>query len=177
MCLNDGKWVYSRKGLASALGYAKQHDDNDIVSKVEAIYKKLGLDSDRKEESAKMTEIEFAAVDIGAMWEKLYDALKDRYPYGEYSSLYWIDSIWEEDNKKYAIIRKRDEDDLWRLDFSYTEEGLVLADEIVKIESVYIENDPDTDDAPSSDEQAHTDSPISASPALPKAGLRYEPGR
>ena len=141
MCLNDGKWVYSKKGLASALGYAKQHDDNDIVSKVEAIYKKLGLDSDRKEESAKMTEIEFAAVDIGAMWEKLYDALRDRYPYGDYGSLYWIDSIWEEDNKKYAIIRKRDEDDLWRLDFSYTEEGLVLADEIVKIEIEMVETD------------------------------------
>ena len=58
MCLHGGKWVYSSKGLASALGYAKQHGDNDIVSKVESIRKKLGLDSDRKEESAEMNEIE-----------------------------------------------------------------------------------------------------------------------
>ena len=141
MCLHEGKWVYSRKGLASALGYAKQHDDNDIVNKVEAIYKKLGLDSERKEESAEMTEIEFAAVNIGDMWDKLYDALHDKYPYGEWSSIYWIDSIWEEGNKKYALIRKRDEDELWRLDFSLTEEGLTLADEIVKVEVEIVETD------------------------------------
>ena len=58
MCLHEGKWVYSRKGLASALAYAKQHEDNEIVNKVEALYKKLGLDSDGKEESAKMNELE-----------------------------------------------------------------------------------------------------------------------
>lgn len=58
MCLHEGKWVYSRKGLASALGYAKQHGDSDIVTKVEGLYKKLGLDSDGKEESAKMDEFE-----------------------------------------------------------------------------------------------------------------------
>lgn len=141
MCLNDGKWVYSRKGLASALGYAKQHDDNDIVSKVEAIYKKLGLDSDGKEESAKMSEIEFAAVDIGALWDKLWEALRNRYPYEDYGSWYWIDSIWEEDNRKFAIIRKRDTDELYRLDFSYTEEGLTLAEEIVEIKMEIVETD------------------------------------
>lgn len=141
MCLNDGKWVYSRKGLASALGYAKQHDDNDIVNKVEEIYKKLGLDSERKEESAEMSEIEFAAVNIGDMWSKLYDAIKAKYPRGEYDSVYWIDSIWEEDNRKYAIIHRYDEDDLWRLDFSYTEEGLTLAEDIVKVDIEIVETD------------------------------------
>lgn len=141
MCLENGKWVYSRKGLASALGYAKQHDDNDIVSKVEAIYKKLGLDSDGKEESAKMNEIEFAAVDIGALWDKLWDALRDKYPYGEYGSWYWVESIWEEDNAKFAIIRKRDTDELYRLNFSYTEEGLFLADEIIELKVEIVETD------------------------------------
>lgn len=141
MCLENGKWVYSRKGLASALGYAKQHDDNDIVSKVEAIYKKLGLDSDGKEESAKMNEIEFAAVDIGALWDKLWDALRNKYPYGDYGSWYWVESIWEEDNTKFAIIRKRDTDELYRLNFSYTEEGLFLADEIVELKVEIVETD------------------------------------
>ena len=141
MCLNDGKWVYSRKGLASALGYAKQHDDNDIVSKVEAIYKKLGLDSDGKEESAKMSEIEFAAVDIGAIWDKLWNALRDRYPYEDYGSWYWIDSIWEDGNKKFAIIRKRDTEELYRLDFSYTEDGLTLAEEIAEVKMEIVETD------------------------------------
>lgn len=141
MCLENGKWVYSRKGLASALGYAKQHDDNDIVSKVEAIYKKLGLDSDGKEESAKMNEIEFAAVDIGALWDKLWDALRNKYPYGDYGSWYWVESIWEEDNTKFAIIRKRDTDELYRLNFSYTEEGLFLAEEIVELKVEIVETD------------------------------------
>lgn len=139
MCLEDGKWVYSRRGLASALGYAKQHNEDDIVKKVEALYKKLDLEDDRKEEDAKMTEIEFAAVNIGEMWEKLYDALKAKYPYGEYGSWYFVDSIWEEDNQKFALIRKRDTEELYRLNFSYTEEGLFVADEIIRCEIEIVE--------------------------------------
>lgn len=141
MCLHNGTWVYSKKGLASALGYAKQHDDNEIVNKVEKLYKKLGLDSERKEESAELSEIEFSAVNIGDMWGKLYDAIKAKYPRGEYDSAYWIDSIWEEDNKKYAIIHKYDEDELWRLDFNYTEEGLTLAEDIIKVDVEIVETD------------------------------------
>lgn len=141
MCLNDGKWVYSRKGLASALGYAKQHDDNDIVSKVEAIYKKLGLDSDGKEESAKMSEIEFAAVNLDEMWDKLWDVLRAKYPYDKYGSWYFINSIWEEDNKKFAIIRKRDSDELYRLDFSYTEDGIEIAEDIVEVKLEVVETE------------------------------------
>lgn len=60
MMLHEGEWVYSRKGLASALGYAKQHGESDVVDKVEAIYKDLDLELDGKEEDAKMSEIEFA---------------------------------------------------------------------------------------------------------------------
>lgn len=141
MCLHDGEWVYSKKGLASAMGYAKQHDDNDIVNKVEKLYDKLGLDSDGKGESAKMNEIEFSAVNIGEMWGKLFDALHAKYPDGDYGSVYYVDSIWEEDNKKFALIHKKDENELYRLDFSYTEEGLSLADEIIKVEIAIVETD------------------------------------
>lgn len=56
MMLYDGKWVYSRQGLTSALGYAKKENETSVVNKIEKIYKNLGLDSDRKEE-AKMSEI------------------------------------------------------------------------------------------------------------------------
>lgn len=141
MCLNDGKWVYSRKGLASALAYAKQQDDKEIVSKVESIYKDLDLDNEGKEEESKMSEIEFAAVNIGEMWDKLYDALRHKYPYGEYGSWYFIDSIWEEDNQKFALIRKRETDEIYKLNFNYTEEGLFLAEEIVKVELEIVETD------------------------------------
>lgn len=141
MMLHDGKWVYSTKGLASALGYAKKEDETEVINKVEKIYKKLGLDSDRKEDDAKMAEIAFAAVDIGDMWGKLWDALHAKYPDGDWGSVYRIDGIYEEDNKKFAIIRHKDEDVKYRLDFSLTEEGLTLADEIIKVELEIVETD------------------------------------
>ena len=56
MTLHDGKWVYSTKGLSSALGYAKAEDETAVVKKIEKIYKTLDLDEDRKEDDAKMAE-------------------------------------------------------------------------------------------------------------------------
>lgn len=38
--------VYNRGGLSSALGYAKAENDSEIVSKIEAIYKKLELNKE-----------------------------------------------------------------------------------------------------------------------------------
>lgn len=137
MCLHEGKWVYSKKGLASALGYAKQHNDNDIVKKVEAIYKKLGLDSEGKEEDTKMAEISFAAVNIGDLWGQLYRTIRD-YHHWEYD----IHGIYEEDNQKFAILRDYEAGKLYRLDFSLTEEeGLVCADEVVEVKEEFVETD------------------------------------
>ena len=138
MEIKGDKIVYNRNALASALGYAKKENEASVVSKVEAIYKKLGLG---KEDDAKMAEIEFAAVDIGDMWGKLWDALHAKYPDGDWGSVYRIDGIYEEDNKKFAIIRHKDEDIKYRLDFSLTEEGLTLSDEIIKVELEIIETD------------------------------------
>ena len=130
--------VYNRDGLSAALGYAKKEDETEVIKKVEAIYKKLGLG---KEEDAKMAEIAFAAVDIGDMWGKVFDALHAKYPDGEWGSVYRIEGIYEESNKKFAIIRRKDEDTKYRLDFSLTEEGLTLADEIVKVELEIVETE------------------------------------
>lgn len=134
--------VYNRDGLASALGYAKKENETSVVTKVESIYKKLGLDSERKEEDKKMNkEIEFAAVDIGDLWGKVFDVLHSKYPDGEWGSVYRIEGIYEEDNRKFAIIRRKDEDTKYRLDLSLTEEGLTLADEIIKVELEIVETD------------------------------------
>ena len=135
MMLHNGKWVYSTKGLASALGYAKKEDETEVINKVEKIYKKLGLDSDRKEDDAKMAEIDFAAVDIGDMWSRLYEAINRRQGW-EYS----ISGIYEQDNKKFAVLKDRGGKS-YRLDFSLTEEGLTIADEIVKVQTEFIETD------------------------------------
>lgn len=54
MGLYDGEWRYSTKALASALAYAKQNDEAEVVNKIKDIYEKLDIDdeSERKEEAA-----------------------------------------------------------------------------------------------------------------------------
>ena len=133
--------VYNRNALSNALARAVQNNEDAVIDKINKIYKNLGLDQDGKEEDAKMAEIEFAAVDIGDMWGRVFDALHNRYPDGDWGSVYRIDGIYEQDNKKFAIIHRKDEDVKYRLDFSLTEEGLTLADEIVKIEMEIVETD------------------------------------
>lgn len=141
MMLCDGKWVYSMKGLSSALGYAKKEKETAVVSKIEKIYKKLGLETDGKEGESKMSEIEFAAVNISDMWSKLWDVLHEKYPGPEgWGSIYCIDDLFEENGQKFAIIRNA-EDETYRLDFSLTEEGLTVADEITKVEVMIVETD------------------------------------
>lgn len=138
----EGTFYYVKEALSSALAYAKQHDEQDVIDKVEKLYKKFDLDdSEGKEEEEKMTEIKFAAVEIGDVWGKLWDALHDKYPDGEYGCIYRIDGIYEEDNQKFAIIHRYDEDVKYRLDFSLTEEGLELAEEIVKVKIEIVETD------------------------------------
>lgn len=141
MELKGDTFVYNKSGLSSALGYAKKENETTVVNKINKIYKNLGLDQDRKEEDTKMAEITFAAVDIGDMWGKMWDALHAKYPDGDWGSVYRIDGIYEEDNKKFAVIHHKDEDAKYRLDFSLTEEGLTLSDEIIKVELEFVETD------------------------------------
>lgn len=136
MGLYDGEWRYSTKALSSALAYAKQNDETEVVNKIKAIYKKLDLDDDsERKEDKKMAEIEFSAVDIGDMWGRLYTAMREtrNWEYG-------IQGIYEEDNKKFAIIID-DTKKLYRLDFSLTEDGLTLADEVVEVKQEFTETD------------------------------------
>ena len=136
MGLYDGEWRYSTNALSSALAYAKQNDETEVVNKIKAIYKKLDLDDDsERKEDKKMAEIEFSAVDIGDMWGRLYSAMREarNWEYG-------IQGIYEEDNKKFAILID-DAKKLYRLDFSLTEDGLTLADEVVEVKQEFTETD------------------------------------
>ena len=136
MMLDGDKFIYNRNALSSALAYAKQNDEAEVVNKIKAIYKKLGLDDDsERKEDKKMAEIEFSAVDIGDMWSRLYSAMREarNWEYG-------IQGIYEEDNKKFAILID-DAKKLYRLDFSLTEDGLTLADEVVEVKQEFTETD------------------------------------
>ena len=137
MCFEGDKLVYNRHGLASALAYARQENETAVINKIERIYKKLDInkDSQGKEEDVKMNEIEFAAVDIGDLWGRLWHEI-DETRHWEYG----IIGIYEEDNKKFAILRDRDMK-MYRLDFSLTEDGMAVAEEVVEVKQEFIETD------------------------------------
>ena len=136
MCFNGDKLVYNRYGLSSALAYAKQENEKSVINKVEAIYKKLDLDDDSEgKEEKDMSEIEFSAVNIGDLWGQIYGGMRE-IRHWDYS----IKGIYEEDNQKFAIVYDNDMK-LYRLDFSLTEEGLVLADKIVEVKEEFLETD------------------------------------
>ena len=134
MMLYDGKWVYSTKGLSSALGYAKKEDETAVVNKIEKIYKKLGLD-DGKEVKSEMAEIEFSAVNIGDMWGRIWDIIDQKREWD-----YSISGIYEEDNQKFAILKNRDQN-LYRLNFTLTEEGLTASDEVIEVKQDFVDTD------------------------------------
>lgn len=136
MCFECDKLVYNRYGLSSALAYAKQENETSVINKIKAIYKELDIDDDseRKEEKD-MAEIEFSAVNIGDLWGKLYTAMRDLHHW-EYS----IKGIYEQDNQKFAVVYD-DDMKLYRLNFSLTEEGLSLSDEIIEVKEEFIETD------------------------------------
>lgn len=128
MELVDDTFYYNRYGLSSALAYAKQEGEDDVVAKIEKIYDKFDLDDEDKEDESKMSkEIKFTAVEIGDLWCQLTDAL--------YKKLDWewyVDGIYEESNQKFVIVKNRAAES-YRIDFSLTEDGLTLAEEMEKV--------------------------------------------
>ncbi len=135
MELKGDTFVYNRGGLASALGYAKKEDETSVVNKIEKIYKKLDLDDNEGGKEEKMAEIEFSAVNIGDLWGRLWHEI-DETRHWEYS----IDGVFEEDNKKFAVLRDGS-GKLYRLDFSLTEDGMTVADEVIEVKQDFIDTD------------------------------------
>lgn len=56
MGLYDGEWRYSAQALASAQGYAEKENETEVLKKIKAIKKKLGLDDSDGKEETKMAE-------------------------------------------------------------------------------------------------------------------------
>ena len=126
--LVDDTFYYNRYGLASALAYAKKEGEDEIVEKIEKIYDKFDLEDDEKKEDMAMKEIEFAAVNLSDMWSLLYSAIRSRDNWN-----YCIDGIYEENGQKFAILKHYEDCELYRIDFTLTEEGVTLAEECVKV--------------------------------------------
>lgn len=64
MGLYDGEWRYSAKALASAQGYAEKENETEVLKKIKAIKKKLGLDDSDGKEETKMAEKETEKVEM-----------------------------------------------------------------------------------------------------------------
>lgn len=139
MELEGDTFYYNRGALSAALGYAKAEGEDKIVAKVEKLYKKFDLDDDNKEKEDKADmskEIGFATVDLGDMWDKLCYVLREKLGYN-----FYIDGIYEEDNKKFVIVKQYDTRKLARIDFSYTEDGIELIGEPVGVDVEFIPNE------------------------------------
>ena len=88
------------------------------------------------------------AVEIGdALWQALYSFLETKFPRdlrdGECEdcyrcSKYSIDSIWEEGAQKFAILKERANGKLYRMNFSYTEEGFSSDGTTIEVEKNYV---------------------------------------
>ena len=148
MELSGDTFYYNKNALSSALAYARKEDESEVISKLKKLYKKFKLDfpeEDSKGKEKKMSDEkkEFSAVDLGNLWCRVYDILSEKYPSGNDwgGSIYDIVGIFEEDNKKFAVISKRGEDSLYRLDMNITESGLEFVDEIVKVEQSFAVTD------------------------------------
>lgn len=135
MMLEGDTFVYNREALSSALAYAKQHDEQTVINKVEKIYKMLDLDNSEGKEDEKMAEIEFAAIEINGLWCQLYEAIRGREHWD-----YCMNSIYEENGQKFVILKDRAGVN-FRLDFSLTTDGIVIADEVTKVEIEIVETD------------------------------------
>ena len=89
MEIKGDRIVYNRNALASALGYAKKENEESVVSKVEAIYTKLGFG---KEDDAKMAETtQNFEIEGRKAWAKVIKKVQNHEGDGAY-----VDSI--EDN-------------------------------------------------------------------------------
>lgn len=136
MNLKDGKWVYNAEGLSSARAYGEQHDSS-VAEKAISIQKRLGLYKDDKEDT--MSSEKKFAIDIGNLWSTIYDILVTKYPDDDYGSIYRIEGIYEEGTQKFAVIYRKDEVTMYKLNITIENDNIVLGEDIVEVEKTYVE--------------------------------------
>lgn len=136
MNLKGGKWVYNAEGLSSARAYGEQHDPS-VAEKAISIQKRLGLYKDDKEDT--MSSEKKFAIDIGNLWSTVYDILETKYPDDDYGSIYRIEGIYEEGTQKFAIIYRKNETTMYKLDITIENDNIVLGEDIVEVEKTYVE--------------------------------------
>ncbi len=93
-------------------------------------------------EQMENAKTEFTLVDLERLWGLIYGKLEEKYPdINGYGSIYRIDGIYEDtsNNAKFALLRKRDTDELFKVDFTFDDNGLTLADEAMLVVEAIVE--------------------------------------
>lgn len=91
------------------------------------------------EGGAKM-EFTTYAVELGdTLWCAIYDYLENTYPReNEAGSIYGLRGIYEEGAQKFAILQNREDNNLFRMDFSWEEDSLTASEELQEVVTDYV---------------------------------------
>lgn len=100
--------------------------------------RKKGNKESDKEMKAKTKEF---AVDITDLWGTVYGLLCEKHPHSDWGCEYRIEGIYEEDNVKFAVLKERDKDTLYKAVLHVEEDGIHLDDELVEVDQVFIEKE------------------------------------
>ena len=88
------------------------------------------------------TKLNRYAVEIGeGLWESLHRYLLANYadPEDSWCSIYCVEGIYEESDQKFAILKNRQDNKYYRLNFSLTEQdGFVPATEFTEMEKTFV---------------------------------------
>lgn len=128
---------YNRHALSSAKGYAEKEGETSVINKVNKLYKKFKIGQKEGEKSVNGAKF---AIDLDTLWGVIYGKLEERYPDNDYGSIYRIKGIYEENNQKFAIVRRKDENCLYRLDITINEsEEIELSEELKEVKEGFNE--------------------------------------
>ena len=105
-----GKAVYNRYGLASALGYAKKNNEDEVVTKVEKLYKELGIeDGDGDGKSVENSKVITEPVDGEKMkkeWEEKIAKVENECTEWKNKCEEWKNKFEEMENAKNELESK-----------------------------------------------------------------------
>jgi len=91
-----------------------------------------------KDKEGKMEEKTFA-INIENLWSLIYSKLEKDYPDREYGSIYRIDGIYKEDDKMFAIVHKKDESTLYKININTEDDNVALDVSFIEVESAFLE--------------------------------------
>lgn len=81
------------------------------------------------------------AVEIGdALWSALYNHIESKYPNEDrsYCSMYRIEGVYEDGDQKFAILCNQSKMEYYRLDFSLSETGIEVSEELISVTKDFV---------------------------------------